>query len=93
VIREQQFVEVVDKLVEVAAKASGFLESARWLLKPSKPLVTQIQELKMKVVHSSSTALVKLKDDIEFSGGCSMNTPTWRASCRCFTATPTDGYP
>jgi hypothetical protein len=22
-----------------------------------------------------------------------MNTPTWRASCRCFTATPTKGYP
>jgi hypothetical protein len=34
-----------------------------------------------------------LNDTIEFSGGCSMNTPTWRASCRCFTATPTEGYP
>jgi hypothetical protein len=22
-----------------------------------------------------------------------MNFPTWRASCRCFTATPTEGYP
>jgi hypothetical protein len=22
-----------------------------------------------------------------------MNTPTWRASCRCFTAAPTEGYP
>jgi hypothetical protein len=21
------------------------------------------------------------------------NTPTWRASCRCFTAIPTEGYP
>jgi hypothetical protein len=40
-----------------------------------------------------STTLVKLKDAIEFSSGCSMNTPTWRASCRCFTATPTEGYP
>jgi hypothetical protein len=28
----------------------------------------------MKVVPSSSTALVKLKDAIEFTGGCSMNT-------------------
>jgi hypothetical protein len=28
----------------------------------------------LKVVPSSSTALVKLKDAIEFSGGCSMNT-------------------
>jgi hypothetical protein len=36
---------------------------------------------------------VKLKDAIEFSGGCWMNTPTWRASCRCFTAMPTEGYP
>jgi hypothetical protein len=30
----------------------------------------------MKVVPSSSTELVKLKNAIEFSGGCSMNTPT-----------------
>jgi hypothetical protein len=34
-----------------------------------------------------------LKDAIELSGGCSMNTPTWHASCRCFTATPTEKYP
>jgi hypothetical protein len=57
-------------------EASGSLELARWLLKPPKLLATQIQEPKMKVVLSSSTALVKLKDAIEFSGGCSMNTPT-----------------
>jgi hypothetical protein len=69
------------------------LESSRWLLKPPEPLVTQIQELKTKVVPSSSTLLVKLKDAIEFSGGCSMNTPTWRASCWCFTTKPTEGYP
>jgi hypothetical protein len=30
----------------------------------------------MKVVPISSTVLVKLKDAIKFSGGCSMNTPT-----------------
>jgi hypothetical protein len=47
----------------------------------------------MKVVPSLSTALVKLNDAIEFSSGCSMNTPTWRANCHCFTATPTEGYP
>jgi hypothetical protein len=47
----------------------------------------------MKVVPLSSTVLVKLKDAIEFSGGCSMNSPIWRASYRCFTATPTEGYP
>jgi hypothetical protein len=22
-----------------------------------------------------------------------MNIPTWRASCQCFTTTPTEGYP
>jgi hypothetical protein len=42
------------------------LELARWLLKPPEPLATQIQELKMKVVPSSGTTLVKLKDVIEF---------------------------
>jgi hypothetical protein len=47
----------------------------------------------MKVVPSLSTALVKLKDAIEFFDGCSTNTPTWHASYRCFTATPTEGYP
>jgi hypothetical protein len=35
-----------------------------------------MQESKMKVVPSSSMVLVKRKDAIEFSGGCSMNTPT-----------------
>jgi hypothetical protein len=39
-------------------------------------LATQIQEPNTKVVPSSSTALVNLKDSIEFSGGCSMKTPT-----------------
>jgi hypothetical protein len=80
-------------LLQVVVEASGFQESTRWLLKPPKPLATQIQEPKTKVVPSSSTVLVKLRDVIEFSGGCSMNNPTWRASCRCFTATPTEGYP
>jgi hypothetical protein len=70
-------------LLRVDLEASGFLE----------PLATQIQEPKMKVVPLSSTALVKLNNAIEFSGGCSMNTPTWCTSCRCFTVTPTEGYP
>jgi hypothetical protein len=47
----------------------------------------------VNVVPSSGTALVKLKDAIEFSGGCSMNTPTWLASYRCLTSKPTEGYP
>jgi hypothetical protein len=80
-------------LLGVDEVASSSLELARWLLKPPKPLATQIQEPKMKVVPSSGIALVKLKDAIEFFGGCSMNTPTWRDSCQCFTATPTKRYP
>jgi hypothetical protein len=36
----------------------------------------QTQEPKVIIVPSSGTALVKLKDAIEFSGGCSMITPT-----------------
>jgi hypothetical protein len=80
-------------LLRVDEEASSSLELARWLLKPPKPLAMQIQEPKIKVVPSLSTTLVKWKDAIEFSSGCSMNSPTWRASCRCFTATPTEGYP
>jgi hypothetical protein len=63
-------------LHRLAVKASDFLESARWPLKPPELLAMQIQEPKMNVVPSPSTVLVKLKDAIEFSGGCSMNTPT-----------------
>jgi hypothetical protein len=44
-------------------------------------------------VPLSSTTLVKLNDTIEFSDGSSMSTPTWRISCQCFIATPTEGYP
>jgi hypothetical protein len=64
-------------LFQVDVEASGFLESSRWLLKQPKLLVMQIQKPKMKVVPLSTMALVKLNDAIEFSGGCSMNTPTW----------------
>jgi hypothetical protein len=63
-------------LLGVDEEASSSLELTRWLLKPPKSLATQIQELKMKVVPSSSIALVKLKNAIEFSYGCSMNSPT-----------------
>jgi hypothetical protein len=80
-------------LVRVGAETSGFLESTRRVLKPPKLLAMQIQKPKMKVVLLSSTVLVKLRDAFEFSGGCLINTPIWRASCRCFTATPIEGYP
>jgi hypothetical protein len=39
------------------------------------------------------TALVNLNDAIEFAGGSLMRTPTWRASCQCFTACPPRGIP
>jgi hypothetical protein len=73
--------------------AVGSLVSAWWLLKPPPSSAIHNQEPKVNAVPSSSTTLVKLNDTIEFSGGCSMNAPTWRASCRCFTTTPTEGYP
>jgi hypothetical protein len=62
-------------------------------MKLPKPSVMKIQEPKTRVVPSSSKVLVKLSDAIEFSSGCSMNTPTWRNSCQCFTTRPTEGYP
>jgi hypothetical protein len=39
------------------------------------------------------TTQVNLNDAIEFAGGSSMRTPTWRASYRCFTAYPPRGIP
>jgi hypothetical protein len=61
---------------QVAAEAFGFLGLTRWLKKPPKPLATQIQGPKMKVMPSPSMLVVKLRDAIEFSSGCLMNTPT-----------------
>jgi hypothetical protein len=43
------------------------------MLKPPESLVMRTQELKVTMVPSSGTTLVKLKDAIEFSGGCLMN--------------------
>jgi hypothetical protein len=60
---------------DAGADASGFLVSARWLLKPPRPLVMKTQEPKV-VLPSSSTALVELNDAIELSCGSSMSTPT-----------------
>jgi hypothetical protein len=47
----------------------------------------------MNVVPSLSMVLARLKDGIEFFSGCSMNTSTWRANCRYFTAKPTEENP
>jgi hypothetical protein len=62
--------------LDAEVDASRFLGVARWLLKLPRPLAMQTQEPKVIIVPSSGTALVKLKDAIEFSGGCSMITPT-----------------
>jgi hypothetical protein len=50
-------------------------------------------ELKVNVLPSSSTMLVKLNDGTKFARESSMSTPTWCASCRCFTVKPIEGYP
>jgi hypothetical protein len=47
------------------------------------------QEPKKKVAPSSSAMVVKLNDALEFTKGSLLNTTTWRASCRYFSAKPT----
>jgi hypothetical protein len=49
-------------------------------LKPPEQFAVQIHEPKMNIAPLLSVVLMKQKDAIEFSGGCSMNTPTWCAS-------------
>jgi hypothetical protein len=68
--------KIIYKTIDVGANASSFLGLARWLLKPPKPLVMHTQEPNVNVVPLSDTALVNLKNSIEFSSGYSMNTPT-----------------
>jgi hypothetical protein len=77
----------------VAARAYGFALSTRCRWKLPAPLATQTHEPKVKVVPSSSAALMKLNIAIEFAWRSLMTTPTWCASCWCFTAKPTEGYP
>jgi hypothetical protein len=47
---------------------------------------------KRRAIRGHSTGELE-NDAIEFAGGFSMRTPTWRASCRCFTACPPRGIP
>ena len=61
-------------LMEMGTDASGSLGFARWLLKPPWPLEMQMQEPKMKVVHSSNM-VVELIIAIEFMRGLSVNCP------------------
>jgi len=55
-------------------------------------LAMQTHEPKMKVVPLSSTTWLKLKEVIEFFRWSSPKFPTWRASCRCFTAKLSEVY-
>ena len=51
---------------ELAADVSRSPGLARWSLKPLWPLMMEIQEPKTSIVPSPSTALLKMKDAIEF---------------------------
>jgi hypothetical protein len=73
----------------VGADAFGFLVLTKCRRKSPAPLAMQTHEPKTKVAPSSSVTVVKLNDAIKFIRGSSMNTSTWHASCRCFTAKPT----
>ena len=60
-------------------------------MKPRNPLALQALEPKTKVVPSGML-LALLDSAIEFTGELA-ESPTWRASCRCLAAKPTQGYP
>jgi hypothetical protein len=93
----QQVVEIINELVELAMKTCcenfGFMTSMVNRRKSPAPSVMQTHEPKNECRALGGTALVNLNDAIELAGGSSMRTPTWRASCRCFTACPPRGMP
>jgi hypothetical protein len=93
----RQIIEIVNELVELTMKTR--CESFRLHDVDGEP---------MKITHAvcdadpraenerralGGMALVNLNEAIEFTGGSSMRAPTWRASCRCFTACPPRVYP
>jgi hypothetical protein len=43
--------------------------------------------------HIAPSRLILMMRSFKLTSGSSQITPTWRASCRCFTTTPTEGYP
>jgi hypothetical protein len=57
------------------------------------PSVMQTHEPKINVVPWEGSDLMNLKDAIEFAGGSSTHTPTWRASYRCLTSCPPRDIP
>ena len=68
----------------------GELGVTRWLEKPPIPSAVHAQEPKTRVVPFG-TLLASLDPAIEFADE-QAESPTWRASCRCFTAKPVQGY-
>jgi hypothetical protein len=91
-----QVIKIVNELVKVAMRTHhgsfGFMSMRNWL-KLSAPSTTQTHELKTNVMPWEGTDLVNWKDAIEFVGGSSMRSPTWHASCQCFTGCPSRGIP
>jgi hypothetical protein len=93
----RQVVEIVDELVELAMKTRY---ESFWLHdidgEPTK-IVRAVCDADPRAKNErralGGTALVNLNEAIEFAGGSSMRTPTWRASCRCFTVYPSRGIP
>ena len=63
----------------------------RWLEKPPDPSAVHVQEPKTRVVPLG-TLLASLDPAIKFADELA-ESPTWCASCRCFTAKPAQGYP
>jgi hypothetical protein len=92
----RQVIEIVDELVELTMKTrcEGF-----WLHdvdgEPMK-IARSIYDIDPRAENErralGGTTLVNLNDAIEFTGGSSMRTPIWRASCQCCYRLPTKGY-
>jgi hypothetical protein len=57
------------------------------------PSAMQNHEPKTNVVPWEGTDLLNWKDAIKLTGGSLTCSPTWRASCRCFTGCPPRGIP
>jgi hypothetical protein len=75
-----------------AAEVFGFM-STRNRRKLPAPSVMQTHEPKTNVVPWEGTDLENWKVAIKLAGGSSTRTPTWRASCRCFTGCPPRDIP
>jgi hypothetical protein len=93
----RQVIEIINKLVELAMKTC----CKRLRLHDVDGELTKIAYAVCDVDPRAENerralggmTLVNLNDAIEFPGRSSMRIPTWRASCRYFTACPPRGIP